>query len=280
VAIQNVNTVTLLEEIPTDGHSPMKFLCDDDLVYYCKYRSGHSLNNQEIDFLVYEAVCHYLLKHFDIPTPEIACVTLQKDSYDPAHLRVNKKYAKPGIVCFGSQEIEGSNLVSGLELVTNKHEFNKYLNPDDLIRIAFFDLWVANIDRGRNENFNLLTKTQTDKTQIHAFDNAFAFYGQRGLRTFNPEWELDVKDGLSRTAYFKSIVQYIPEAERVSIAEKIVNCALLETEDCINEAFTIIPATWQIPATVKDRVLAFLLNKPRLDTIRREVLLSITTQKT
>jgi hypothetical protein len=83
LAIKNVNTVTLLEEIPTDGHSPMKFLCDDGMIYYCKYRSGYSLNAGEIDFLVYEIVCHYLLKGLEIPTPEIALVTLRKDSYKP-----------------------------------------------------------------------------------------------------------------------------------------------------------------------------------------------------
>ncbi len=251
MAINAVHTITLLEEIPTDGHSPMKFLCNDDQVYYCKYRSSHSLNKQEIDFLVYEIICHYLLRKLDIPTPEIALVTILKDSFDPTQLHINKKYAKPGVVCFGSKELTGSNLVSGLELVNTKYEFNKYLNPDDLIRIAFFDLWTANTDRGRNENFNLLTRNHFDGIQINAFDHAFAFHGQRGLRTFNVQWPLETRDNLARTMYFKSIIHYIPEQDRVSIAEKIVNCAAEEIESTIDDAFAQLPEEWAIPDGLK-----------------------------
>jgi len=251
LAIKKVNTITLLEEIPTDGHSPMKFLCDDGRIYYCKYRSGHSLKAEEIDFLAYEIICHFLLRYLQLPTPEIALVKLQKDSFASADLRVNKKYAKPDILCFGSQEISGSNLLSGLELVGSKHEFNKYLNPEDLIRIAFFDLWVGNIDRGRDENFNLLTRVRLDKTEIIAFDHAFGFHGQDGLRAFNPKLPLETRNSLIRTPYFKSVVRYIPEKDQVSIAEKIVDCNINEIENAVNEAFAEIPNVWSIPPGLK-----------------------------
>jgi len=59
-------TTTLLKEIPADGNSPMKFLCKDGHVYYCKYRSGKSFKEQEIDCLAYEIVCHFLLQHLQI----------------------------------------------------------------------------------------------------------------------------------------------------------------------------------------------------------------------
>jgi hypothetical protein len=71
-------------------------------------------NGYSIDFLVYEFVCNYLLKHLGILTPEIALVILQPNSFDTKDLPVNNKYAKHGVVCFGSQEIKSSNLISGL----------------------------------------------------------------------------------------------------------------------------------------------------------------------
>lgn len=32
--IKQVNTELLLEEIKTDGHAPLKFLCDNGEIYY------------------------------------------------------------------------------------------------------------------------------------------------------------------------------------------------------------------------------------------------------
>ncbi len=90
------NTITLLEEIPTYGHSPLKFLCDDYEIYYCKYRSGISLNQQEIDCLFYELLCHFLLLKLTIPTPELVLVNINQGSFKKEQLNYDKKYCKAG----------------------------------------------------------------------------------------------------------------------------------------------------------------------------------------
>lgn len=277
--INLVNTLTLLEEIPTDGHSPMKFLCKDDRVYFCKYRSGFSLNGNEIDFLAYEVICHFLLKHFKIPTPEIALVQLVKDSFEPKDLKLNKKYAKPGLICFGSQEVKGANLITGLELAKNRRDFNRYLNPDDLIRIACFDLWIGNTDRGRDENFNLLSHSYLGKQRILAFDHGFAFHGESGLRTFNPEWPLETQTSLGRTTFYKSIVKHIHTRDRIREAENFVNWMSESVESVVNEAFAGLPKSWLTPPNLKNRILDFLENKSRLERIKAEVLLSLRLRK-
>ncbi len=53
------------------------------------------------------------------------------------------------------------------------------------VKISLFDLWVDNTDRGRDDNYNLLVKTENDKFCFYAFDNAFAFGGERGLGIFS-----------------------------------------------------------------------------------------------
>ena len=70
MSMLQVNTELLLAEIPTDGHSPLKFSCDDGNIYYCKYLN--SMNRLEINFLAYEIIANRLLGRLDIPTPEIA----------------------------------------------------------------------------------------------------------------------------------------------------------------------------------------------------------------
>lgn len=273
MAIEHVNTVTLLEELKTDGHSPMKFLCDDGYVYFCKYRSGHSFNAREIDFLVYEVICHFLLRELEIPTPEIAFVELVKNSFDPRDIPFNKRYAKPGTICFGSKEIIKSNLITGLEIVNTKNDFKKYLNPKDLIRIAFFDLWVGNVDRGKEENFNLLAHTFLKKTRILAFDHAFAFHGENGLGAFNSNWPLTSTSNLARTSYFKSVIKFIPKNERETIAKKMLDLIREIAETAIKEAFKEIPPSWDISEGLKNRVFAFQINNSRIDDIKGEFLL-------
>ena len=70
--MKQVKASIFLREIPTDGHSPMKFVCSDNNVYYCKYRVNYK--SEELDCLIYEVICHNLLKSLGIPTPDIALV--------------------------------------------------------------------------------------------------------------------------------------------------------------------------------------------------------------
>ena len=168
-----------LEEISTDGHSPMKFICSDSNIYYCKYRVNHKL--EELDCLIYEVVCHNLLKLLNIPTPDIALIELLEGTFSEKNLARNRSFAKPGVLCFGSKEIKNSNLITGFELINDVDSLNLIYNPYDLVKIAIFDLWINNIDRGRNENYNLLSSGHKGQLKIWAFDHAFAFGGVNGL---------------------------------------------------------------------------------------------------
>ncbi len=102
-------TLTLIEEVPTDGHSPMKFLCDDGNLYYCKHRIR--ANSAELDFLAYEVVSHALLRALSRPTPDIALVQVRAGSYRSDQLRANRRFVKPGVLCFGSRALPNADLV-------------------------------------------------------------------------------------------------------------------------------------------------------------------------
>ena len=102
--MEQVKASIFLGEISTDGHSPMKFICNDGNVYYCKYRVSHK--TEELDCLIYEVICHNLLKFLGIPTPDIALVELLDGTFSSKELTRNKNFAKPGVICFGSKEIK------------------------------------------------------------------------------------------------------------------------------------------------------------------------------
>lgn len=68
--MNKIRTLTLIEEMTTVWHSPLKFLCEDFNVYYAKYRLGVSLKTEEIDCLSYEVICCLLLNALKTPTPD------------------------------------------------------------------------------------------------------------------------------------------------------------------------------------------------------------------
>lgn len=260
----NCSTLTLLDELPTDGHHPMKFLCDDGNLYYCKYRINAKL--EELDFLIYELACHALLRALAIPTPDIAFVKVSPGSFDPKMLQYNKRYLKPGVVCFGSQHIEG-DLVRDTEAYYSPRQFSFLYNPADLIRIAVFDLWVDNIDRGRRieggYNYNLLTTPLEGQRQFVAFDNAFAFGGESMLRIFTPLSPIDLKNRLWSTPYYKAVVKHISVSERFTIAKECLTLCYEQAERVLTDIWEQIPVDWNPRLPLRDKLVSFLLNEPR-----------------
>lgn len=280
-----IHTQWLNEEIPTDGHSPMKFLCDDGNHYYCKYRT--QLSKEEFDCLVYELICHFLLKKLNIPTPDIALVVVEKDTYDIKKLSANKRYIKPGITCFASKEALNTILVTGIQSVDGKTHIRKFENIYDLLKIAMFDLWVDNDDRGRGdkENYNLLLQSiqvKTDgvdailnKYRWLAFDHAFTFGGSGRLRIFNETFSPSSAFKLIESQYYSAFKKYFIKETCQSLIESFISLQHDEIENVIQSVFAEIPAEWQTPTNLAERMFNFLSNGNRINAVKQIALNSL-----
>lgn len=267
--MKKVASTILIEELETDGHSPLKFICSDGAVYYVKYRSGKSFDKNEMNCLVFEMICTKLLQHLHIPVPEQALVEIQKDSYVPGQVKVNKRYLQPGVIGWGSKEIEQTDLVKAIELIQKRKEFNKLLNPADLIRIAIFDLWVDNADR-HSGNYNLLVKMEDGKLKIISIDHAFTFGGLRGMAIFNATTQPNPYRKLIESQYFRSVVKHFRKNERLEIASQFLSLIpKLDIETIVNEVFTQIPTAWGINPRLKKRMIDFLQSEQRLVALRQ-----------
>lgn len=280
-----IHTQWLNEEIPTDGHSPMHFKCDDGNFYYCKYRT--QLKKEELDCLVYELVCHFLLKKLNIPTPDVALAIIEKDTYDIKKLKANKRYIKSGNICFASKEAANVILVTGIQSIAKKTQTNKFENFYDLLKIAMFDLWVDNADRGngRKENYNLLFQTiqvQSEDTLAPqtkfrwlAFDHAFAFGGNQRLRMFNETMMPYTSLKLIESQYYKSFKKYFNPETYKSIVENFLTLQHHELKGIILNVFSQIPAEWRIPPNLADKIVAFLANQNRINSVKQLTLNSL-----
>jgi hypothetical protein len=100
------HTELLLEEIQTDGHSPLKFDCDDGAIYYCKYLV--SVDRKELNCLFYELVAQRILTHLQLPTPEVSLIKITEGTLDKSKIKANNRL-KVGNVCFGSKEVSFAN---------------------------------------------------------------------------------------------------------------------------------------------------------------------------
>jgi hypothetical protein len=72
-----ISTQFFIAEYATEGHHPMKFLCDDGNTWYLKY----ILQPNEYNLLANEMVGVLLARHFAIPFAQPAFATLHPDSF-------------------------------------------------------------------------------------------------------------------------------------------------------------------------------------------------------
>lgn len=267
--MKKVESIILIKELETDGHSPMQFICSDGSVYYVKYRSGKSLNKTEINCLVFEMICTRLLQRLQIPVPDHALVIINADSYVPGQLITNKRYIRQGVIGWGSKEIEQTDLIKEIEQIQKKTEFNKLLNPDDLIRIAIFDLWVDNADR-HSGNYNLLVKLENGKLKIITIDHAFTFGGLKGMNIFNTLSQPSSYRKLMESQYFRAVVKHFTINERLEIANQFLSLiSELDIENLANEVFKDIPKEWDIDPQLKKRIIGFLESKQRFTALQQ-----------
>jgi hypothetical protein len=277
MVINKAETVTLIEEIKTDGHSPMKFICSDENIYYVKYRSGKSFNKNELVFLFYETLCSKLLQYLHVPTPSVALISINEGSFNPNSLKANKRYTKTNVVAFGSKEISNSQLITDFEVVEKVQDFQKIINPLDLIKIAIFDLWVDNNDRGKalkigGYNYNLLFAPSLGKQQIIAFDHAFTFGGEQSIGIFSKDLPISVVNKLPNSPLFHSIVRFLDREDIENTIQKFIyECKNLGLHDTLTSLQPVLPPEWYVFPQLSAQLEEFLSSHQRLDRIETTI---------
>lgn len=269
-----INTELLLEEIETDGHAPLKFLCDNDKIYYCKYLNA--INRSELNFLAYEMVASHLLNELSIPTPQVALIKIAPNTLNQKKIHFNRRL-REGNICFGSLEINPAQELQSIQSFS-KYEYNKLINPYDVVKIAMFDLWVNNIDRGRHFddgiNYNLLIASENNRQKIYAFDNAFIFGGVNEIGIFNGLSAVDGHNKLVQSPFYKSIVQHISVDNLRNIVDNLLPLFSVSYQELISNVLGQLPNEWDLSLNLNDRIDSFLTNGERIVTIKNIILQS------
>ncbi|WP_235299736.1 HipA family kinase [Portibacter marinus] len=208
--ISRSNAISILKEFATSGHRPLLVLADSYEKYVVKNGKGRKVPLEILN----EFICTSLLSSWNLPFAEPCLIKVDTSLLESANLSSNQNIDHFTPNCFGSKYLENSDDVNNLILATkNKHDFNKILNPMEVIKIGLFDTWVENLDR-RNLNYNLMLTHENGKIKFTPIDHCFVFnqleYKELNPAVFNPsanEHLLDSELGV----FLKKYIPITPE---------------------------------------------------------------------
>jgi hypothetical protein len=222
----------------TAGSRPLLVSCDDFNDWVCKY-------DQFPKYLFNEVIASEFAKLWGINVPKTALIKVKNE-----HIPYDKY---PGLQpaffekeCFGSLYLKNTKEIdlSIVSLFREKSFRDKIHQKSDFLKIALFDLWLANEDRNHN-NYNLLLH--------YAPDNMYFFYAIDHVNIFNSSFlnygiaELTEDDSVIKTELAKLLFGRIRKLTK--IVDNLVENFYLCTQDCesnLDVILDLIPVSWAI----------------------------------
>jgi hypothetical protein len=184
-------------------------------------------------------------KLWGIKTPETCLIKVAKE-HIPIDKFPNLRFDWFEKECFGSLFLRNSKEIDLSILFMFKEQAfrNKLRNKEDFLKIALFDIWIANEDRNNN-NFNLLLCTTEEQLNFfYAIDHVNIFNSgilPHGIAEITEDDSI-IKTDLAKILFEKNKeVKDIVDNLAVSFYENIDNC---ETE--LKIILDLVPESWGI----------------------------------
>jgi hypothetical protein len=210
----------------TEGSAPLEVICDDGEIYFIKTTLPTHAPFPE---LINELLCNYLCQTFGLTVAIPRLVILPQiviDSFISEGNSLDKRYQDVKFddrVFFGAQSINNATEFEQYNsYLKNKHDFNKFKNPTDLIKIGVLDFWVGNKDR-RPKNPNIIISPTKEGFEFNPIDHTAAFGYQtnyKGLKSSQMLVE-DSKNILS-TPISKSILNFVMSKNNDNLKDEII----------------------------------------------------------
>lgn len=178
-----IGAIQILEILETNS-IPIKILGTDADIYYAKtiFKTHPPLED-----IINELIGNQVYKIWGIKVPEIKIIKIENRLLQEYLITNNmiSKYSQFDIeelFVIGSKEINSQTELDYHNLVlSNKNDFNQYLDPYKFLDIAFCDVWLANRDR-RINNPNLLLVEDQGKIDFVAIDHTQLFGNQTNYK--------------------------------------------------------------------------------------------------
>ncbi|MDE3212586.1 MAG: hypothetical protein KGM98_05070 [Bacteroidota bacterium] len=248
-SIESLDKANIIET----QNRPIIIHASDLNFYYCKYHyfagTAHRLFKE---YLIGSFLDCWQLKHSPISLIEVL------PEHIPSDLTIPRN--RFDVPCFRLQKLENAFDLNQLtENLLEKSRNNIELKAD-LIKLAFFDIWISNEDRHLN-NYNILVKLDSRKYTIYPIDHEACFNSQN---LENGLYQITFEDSLIYSTLFSKLFK-INEFSNKARTENLKESFYLCTLNCrrhLKSFLENIPAGWSVDIAKKEEELhQYLLNK-------------------
>ena len=249
----------IIEQLTTHGSKPIKVMANDENIWYCKYKDNNILFN--------ELLAYHFAKIWNINIPECALISIDYDKYVAPF--EDKRFLQKNFFdkeCFGSQALEDAFEVNNA--IINKQITQKIINKEDFLKIALFDIWLANDDRNAN-NYNLLL-APTDKgfMLLYVIDHADIFNTSAAYRYKIYELTEDdtVLNSNLATVLFRKNSGFVLKVNDV-ITDFYNNVKLCEAQ--LPTILAKVPDNWKIDIPMYEKAIRNIFETQWLDSCEK-----------
>jgi hypothetical protein len=233
-----LNSKTNIKYVYQTGQIPVLVTCNDDNEYVCK----HSRGGKPSYVLFVEWVVYKIMSELGLDLPFQSLVKI-KDEHINTSLNCQPIFFKH-TTCFATRFLEYAEEWN--QLTTSKKDLKRIINKEDLLIIAFIDLWLSNEDRNWN-NFNLLMHPSIEGLKVIPIDHGGCF-NTLCFQEERPLYHIDFQESIINTEFFKiGIKGYFKNLKEVSDFIEKLYLRISKLEDSYDKIILGIPEDWQIP---------------------------------
>lgn len=256
-----LHSIQNIEKVFDTGDKPVLVECNDLNSYVCKHNNGQTPAKK----LFVEWISHGLLNGIEVALAKREIVHVKEEhvirgaNCQPIFFKDVPLFATR----FLDEALEWSQFnLRDQKLITNKN---------DLLKIAFFDIWMANEDRSFN-NFNLLTHPTDKGLEIVPIDHG-ACLNSLMFSSYNRLQTLSYNESLIDTDEFRILVR--PMLKSLKDADEFIESLYVcmpALKKIYDEQVIAIPAEWKIPKIFSDELKENLFHKEWLSETKTQFL--------
>ncbi len=219
--------------------NPVQVIASDVRDYVAK----HNLGKEPCTRLRNELLAHAYAGIWGLPTLDAALVKI-----DPAHVGQHiSSTCQPAYfkhTCFATQFRKGSTEFNQFLDQVSYYESKRFHNRQDLLKIALFDIWLANDDRTGGHP-NLLVTADEEGHTIRVMDHEGIFYGNNPER---PLPLLTLEDSILTHPAMRTLLgkEFNKDAALVDVLVQNLYLWSNACEQRTDEILSYLPADWRI----------------------------------
>lgn len=271
--MQVINAVQIIDILGTNS-IPIKVLAEDTEIYFAKtiFKTHPPLED-----IINELIGNFIYSSWGIQVPEINIIKIENELLQRFITENNivtkySDYNLEELFIIGVKEIVNQTDVDLHNLtITNKNDFNKFLNPYRFLDIAFCDIWLGNKDR-RINNTNLLLVEDYGKLDFVAIDHTQLFANQSNYKGLKISvMDSDLSNMLITTDFTKKICKFA-EKEIISTYHNRILEKIGITLDVLPNFLDLLPSEIGLSKAGKNKIIEVLENQERNNRVANKLI--------